>query len=315
MTYQYENFIGQRWENWRIGGSRNIILPLKDESHDKWIGKIFDISEGVMDACNRENLAYTFASTVLFPIPEVKIVKPSKEIDKWDEIKDQILNDATNLPDWFKNDNNIEQCLNKDMMLSKWKGSKLFNDFIQSNKLADITNLNIIIQGFVFNYWFGNFEGNMGANVVIDNTNKGWFFDFGSSGPGHSSYKISSNIINDQNFDNTSKYSDLLPEQLFEYLRAKMLDNGLEILREMISRIEALSDSFIKDVVAENGPFYWQGSDYDNLNSLLSNELVRRKNELRNKVETYLVKGSSIRRLVVKDIIPPSAKSSFFCAL
>ena len=293
----------------RMSDGRNIHVPLvSEEEGTRWFGKVCCPCHGIYDLYEREAVASTLASLVSFPVPRIEIVDLPTDIVNFGELKRAICqlpkkDEGLKSVDWKNKDGTYNTWLDpikeledgnssfwNKMVIVEWiDGAATIRN--RPNGLQEIKNLPALVQGLVFNLWFGNHDGNMSLNVIVGKDGLGCFVDFGYAGPG-----IKDDLhknVNGESFDDFGKigtnakyYEKLLPRQLLDCLRYKT-DEMPAIFELIVKAIGQLSDETIEDIIQQGGYNFYFPNSNDRMTTEFMQELCRRKNLLTEKINAY----------------------------
>lgn len=251
--------------------SHNVNFFLRKKiSGSLWVAKLSRslITKGVdfKDLNQRALLAYRLSKYVKTPIPTSQIIKLS-QIDFSEDFV-EFLNGLPN------------QLIKDDILITEFKGIPIRN-FLKIQNLEDVTNLNEVIENFVFNLWIGNYDKKDG-DYVVDQNGKVWSIDYNLLGPG---FKENNRLAlgayaEPYDFEEVEDAGWCISEILINELKDG--DYNREFFNNIITKIEEISESQIKDAMGELN-FFKEGTG-QNINSVFVKFLISRQRQLRKKV-------------------------------
>lgn len=257
-----------------LAGSYNKSFIVKNKfTRSVWVAK-FSIrlpGPNFTDLNQRALLAYRLSKLVKTCVPETKIIKSGdieyslEFMDYLKSITDEIVKDG--------------------LQITRFKGIVL-NEFLKFNSLTNISNLDELLNNFVFNLWIGNYD-KKNEDYVIDQDNKAWSIDYNLLGPGFpdNSLSLGGNAWSFK-FENVADTGWCIGQILSSYLKEK---NLIGIFNNEISKIENLKEENIKKSFKDL--FFYREGTTDLINDVFMNFLLERKKTIREKVDLWIKAG------------------------
>jgi hypothetical protein len=270
----------------------------------------------VWDFNEREVIASALTRRLGLLVPEVVMVNLPEGVVNFDDLKVALLEfadkDRNNLIGIYWDENGrrtdwVEKLSElrsghvpwQRLVAVRWvAGAKTLRNW--SGEVGHLQNLEILLQSVVFNLWFGNHDGNMDLNVIVDGTDTAWCVDFGYSGPGQGrnmGVNVNGNRFDD--FGTTRRrryYNKLLPSRLIDFVQQQS-DGGRTLLEPMVERIVSLSKQELQDTLSSTGcQFALPGERKPNAEATarILRELSRRQTLLSDKVHWFCENARSL---------------------